>query len=281
MQQLMDLNKEANDCEVPETTALPTATSRDPIAQESSATVALENEHKQQSHGTSGQGSLPMAAGPPAQQTHSTNDDEDGNDEDRMIIRANRRAISIVTEGGKRWLSRAAKVLMQSPLAEINEAAMQRLRQLHPTATQGMQRIPSGKGAELTAIDPQMLLQLIKRRVNNGSAPGPSGWTGSHLQLVAQCDSAAAKEGLCLLIRDVCNGVFGGHTHQRLLASVLTPISKPGGGVRPIAMGEVMVKLAAHYLMTLIEEKLPSLFPRIQYGVKRAGGSESAAQLIR
>jgi len=75
-----------------------------------------------------------------------------------------------------------------------------------------------------------------------------------HLQLVAQCDSAEAKEGLCLLIRDICNGVFGGHTQQRLLASVLTPISKPGGGVRPIAMGEVMVKLAAHYLMSLIED---------------------------
>jgi len=183
-------------------------------------------------------------------------------------------------EGGKRCLSRAAKVLIQTPLAEVNESSMQRLKELHPAATKGMQSIPLGKGIELTAIDPQALVQLIKHRVNNGSAPGPSGWTGSHLQLIAQCESASAREGLCLLIRDICNGVFGGHTQQRLLASILTPISKPGGGVRPIAMGEVMVKLAAHYLMTIIESKLPSLFPRIQYGVKRAGGSESAAQLM-
>ena len=46
-------------------------------------------------------------------------------------------------------------------------------------------------------------------------------------------------------------------------------------------MGEVLVKLAAHYSMSLIEEHLLKLFPRIQYGVKRPGGSESAAQLVR
>ena len=33
--------------------------------------------------------------------------------------------------------------------------------------------------------------------------------------------------------------------------------------------------------MWLIEDQLQSLSPRIQFGVKRAGGSESAAQLTR
>lgn len=51
--------------------------------------------------------------------------------------------------------------------------------------------------------------------------------------------------------------------------------------MRPVAVGAVLVKLAAHYSMSLIEDKLLTLFPLIQYGVKRAGGSESAAQLVR
>src|SRR5690606_16095704 len=71
---------------------------------------------------------------------------------------------------------------------------------------------------------------------------------------------------------------------QRLLASFLLPLTKPGRAaddVRPIAIGEVFVKLAAHYTMTLIQDKLPSLFPRIQFGVSRPGGSEAAAQLTR
>lgn len=46
-------------------------------------------------------------------------------------------------------------------------------------------------------------------------------------------------------------------------------------------MGEVLYKLAAHYNMSLVEESLPSLFPRIQFGVKRSGRAECAAQLTR
>jgi hypothetical protein len=46
-------------------------------------------------------------------------------------------------------------------------------------------------------------------------------------------------------------------------------------------MGETFVKLAAHYTMSLLEPHLAALFPRIQFGVKRPGGSETAAQLTR
>jgi hypothetical protein len=84
-------------------------------------------------------------------------------------------------------------------------------------------------------------------------------------------------------VKDICNGAFTGDAKRRLLASALVPLSKGAqtAAVRPIAMGEVLVKLAAHYSMTLIEEQLSKLFAHIQYGVKRSGGSESAAQLVR
>ena len=121
--------------------------------------------------------------------------------------------------------------------------------------------MPHNKGLELIAVEPATLFTLLKRRVNNGSAPGPSGWTGSHVQLIAESGSDEAKSGLCLLTKDICNGVFGGATQQRLLASAM-PIGKPvridpaadppsldapppRPGIRPIAMGEVFVKLAA------------------------------------
>jgi len=97
-----------------------------------------------------------------------------------------------------------------------------------------------------------IVAKLLKSKVNNGAAPGPSGWTGSHLQLIAESENAKAIEGLTLLVKDLCNGVFTGAMQQRLLASLLIPISKgEGRGVRPIAMGETFVKLAAHYTMSL------------------------------
>ena len=53
------------------------------------------------------------------------------------------------------------------------------------------------------------------------------------------------------------------------------------GGVRPVAVGDVFVKCAAHCAMVLIEDNMRHFFPSIQFGVRRAGGSETAAQLIR
>jgi hypothetical protein len=45
-------------------------------------------------------------------------------------------------------------------------------------------------------------------------------------------------------------------------------------------MGEVWYRTAALYAMSEVEEQLPALFPRIQFGVSVAGGSERAAHLI-
>ena len=50
----------------------------------------------------------------------------------------------------------------------------------------------------------------------------PSGWSGSHLQLIGNCGDTDVINGLCLLIRDICNGIFGGVTQQRLLSAVNT-----------------------------------------------------------
>ena len=228
--------------------------------------------------------SLPLTAveeeEPPSES--AVDDEDDEADEDPLAANI-KRAVAIVRGGGARCLTRACSALAQSAPAPIDEATLSRLRELHPAATESMPPVPTNKAIDIVAVDSATLLTLIKRRVNNGSAPGLSGWTGSHLQLIADSGREAAVSGLCLLVKDIANGVFGGATKQRLLASVLVPIAKSSkaGDIRPIAMGEVFVKLASHYLMSLIEDQLPSLFPRIQFGVKRPGGSESAAQLTR
>ena len=196
-----------------------------------------------------------------------------------------KRAVATVREGGPRCLSRAANQLMQQPPAPITAETVLQLRSLHPAATESMPPLPKERAPEMVAIDAGLLHKILKSRVDNGSAPGPSGWTGSHLRLIAECDNKAARDGLAALVQDLCNGRFEGALKSRLLSCTLMPIWKAGGasakGIRPIAIGEVFVKLAAHYSMAMIEDQLPSLFPRIQYGVKRPGGSETAAQLTR
>ena len=212
-------------------------------------------------------------AGEPSSATAHTDEDT------RCILRA----VAIVQEGGARAMSRASHALLQLPPVAVSADTVQQLQRLHPQPVGAMRDLPSHLAAPLVAVDSASLLRVLKRRVDNGSAPGPSGWTGSHLMVLANSGQPEVQAGLCALVKDICNGVFTGDTKRRLLASVLIPLSKGAqtSAVRPIAVGEVLVKLAAHYSMTLIEEKLLKLFPRIQYGVKRPGGSESAAQLIR
>ncbi len=199
-----------------------------------------------------------------------------------LLTRLVRRAISIIREGGPRAWSRAAKVLSQTGSASINEETIKQLRDLHPQSKEKLSSIPMNHAPDIISVDPMDLILLIKK-IDNGSAPGPSGFCASFLRLIAECGEEEPVLGLCALIKDICNGVFTGEIKKRLLSHVLIPIPKiPGqSAVRPIAMGEVFVKLAALYRISLIEQDLPSFFSSIQYGVKKPGGSEAAAQITK
>ena len=91
-------------------------------------------------------------------------------------------------EGGKRAMSRAVKALLQSSITTVDDGVIEALTDLHPPSNGAMTPMPRNKGLGIMAVDSGTLLKLIKQRVNNGSSPGPSGWTGSHLQLIAECD---------------------------------------------------------------------------------------------
>lgn len=211
----------------------------------------------------------------------NTSDEHDQVDDSDPLLPRIRRAVGIMREGAPHCIKRAAKALFTDDPVVIDDDTIDQLQQLHPTGSGQLEPPPPTITTDLVAVDHAILFQLLKRRVDNGSAPGPSGWTGSHLTTLVDSDHTQASEGLAMLIKDICNGVFTGTTQQRLLSSILIPIRKPNKKVRPIAMGEVFVKLAAHYVINMIKDEIPSLFPRIQFGTGKAGGSESAAQLTR
>ena len=58
-----------------------------------------------------------------------------------------------------------------------------------------------------------------------------------------------------------------------------TPVNKPGGGIRPIAVSEVFYRLACIYALELVRDVLPDVFEPIQLGVGSVGGSERAVHL--
>jgi hypothetical protein len=77
---------------------------------------------------------------------------------------------------------------------------------------------------------------------------------------------------LTFLLEDIGTGSPAGPLRDLLLTSLLVPGRKKDDGVRPIAMGEVFVKLSELYLLSLITPAtLQSIFGGIQFGYSKGG----------
>jgi hypothetical protein len=88
-------------------------------------------------------------------------------------------------------------------------------------------------------------------------------------------------EGIGTLVKDMLNGALDNDSHSVLTSSLLIPLPKDGGGVRPIAIGEAFYRLSAMYATGLISHELPDVFEPIQLGVGARGGVSRALHIIQ
>ena len=86
-------------------------------------------------------------------------------------------------------------------------------------------------------------MRRIIRSSDNGSAAGPSGWTGSLLAALVEPD--ICRLSIIALLKDILNGSIPDAARPYLLASRLVAITKPNSdSLRPIAVGELFYRLA-------------------------------------
>ena len=78
---------------------------------------------------------------------------------------------------------------------------------------------------------------------------------------------------MCIRDSDIINGLLPDGARDFLMASVLIPVAKPDGGVRPIAIPECLYKLASLYTLQQVRDALPAIFEPIQFGVGVPGGA--------
>ena len=182
--------------------------------------------------------------------------------------RAIKKAFSLALDG---CVSKASNVLDQEfkPKCLSDEEIVAKLRDLHP-------EIPTtfclpADAPEVACISPYELREA-GRRMAKGAAPGPTGTTDSILRLLL--DDEICCLSLCHMLRDLINGALSKQTMTRLTRSRLVAIPKANGGVRPIAVGEVILKLAEIVLLQRHEKKLLHIFSPWQYGVIAKAGCE-------
>lgn len=198
-------------------------------------------------------------------------------------------------------LSRAA-LRVQSPFnsAPPSEQTLQQLRELHPlpgpsSGNHAWPCLPSPvnldrlwpPGSEETHL---ALVSASIRRLPRRSAPGPSGWTFDHFKAVNTHSSHFAPLLLSLipLAQQGCLPWRG-----LLTSSTLIALSKPQGGIRPIAIGDAWLRLITRILMRLdpclaaghnpsiANESVLNYVSEYQYGVNTPCGVEMVVHQLR
>ena len=183
------------------------------------------------------------------------------------------RVVGLMNRG---LIGKAMRTLSQGPIAPATQQTLSDLRLLHPRRSGDIRRSGERRDIDiLLTVDPQAIAAIV-RRMCTGAAPGPSGWTAELLLPLVTDDECLS--GLSEIIKDMCNGRLRGEARERLCAAKLIGLRKqqPNGGTRPIAMGEVLYKIAGQYQLSLIPNGPGSMFPKIQFGVGIKAGIDKA-----
>lgn len=160
-------------------------------------------------------------------------------------------------------------------VAPLTDDVLRALAAKHPAGS------PNPCGQPIPANNPHAEMpddEVIKRAVRSfpsDTAPGPSGWTPKLLSLASS--SPSFLEFLTTLTAQVAAGLAPGR--NMLCAARLTPLLKPDGGIRPIAVGELFYRLAMKAIFRSNNQK--SFLSPHQFGVGTKGGTEPAIQAIR
>ena len=113
----------------------------------------------------------------------------------------------------------------------------------------------------------------------SASAPGPSGLRFAHLQTFKVHPRALA------LLGGLCDRIADGDVPEGAIdllgLTKLTPLKKDGPGIRPVAAGECLRKLAARALVREHRTLLLDAVRRQQYGAGRPGGAETLLHTVQ
>ena len=185
-----------------------------------------------------------------------------------------RRAVSL---SSRNHLSRAVRSLYQSSLAETDPDTLRKLRDLHPSGPSDLPRLPDSSPV-CPVLPDDHFTDLWKKKIATGGSAGVSGFSGEHgLPLL---DDPDCLSGLARLIQLIRNGELGPQSRSFLLSCVLVGVPKKNNGVRPIAIGETLYKMASSHAISSVASETGDLLGSDQFALS-SGGSESAVLVLK
>ena len=117
------------------------------------------------------------------------------------------------------------------------------------------------------------------RLLRTGAEPGPSGWRNAVVQTLAL--SARHCPVMARWVVIWAHGSVPEAGAQLWTGAALVALLKPSGGVRPIALGEAMLKFAEVCILDMASARIRRLLEPHQVGRRTPGGAEAAIEALR
>ena len=187
-------------------------------------------------------------------------------------------AISLGREGFDR---KACAALQSGGLCPPTPAMAQALEALHPQVPAAGAPRPMHELPLAGEVSPDLVARCL-RGFPAETAPGPSGLRVQHLKdacLPGNSDGFLSQ--LTSVVGLLAQGRAPSSVAPVLAGAGLVALPKPGGGARPIAIGEILRRLTGKCLLQLVRDDARAFFWPAQVGVAVPGGAEVAIHTVR
>ena len=186
-------------------------------------------------------------------------------------------AINLAREG---FDKKACTALLSQGLCHNSPATVAALQALHPTAA-----APTVPPLDDLPVAPLLDLENVTQAIRSlpaDTAPGPTGLRVQHLRdALHNGGGAGLLDQLTTVVNLLAQGRACAAVAPLLAGAGLVALSKPGGGVRPIAVGEVLRRITAKCLMHEVRAEARNYLWPAQAGVAVKGGAEAAVHTLR
>lgn len=188
-----------------------------------------------------------------------------------------RRAEALAREGFDR---KACAALLSKGVCEDTAQVVETLRQLHPQAPHPvcppLAELPLA--ADITASSVERVLRTFPR----DSAAGPSGTRVQHfVEALTPGHCTPVLEQLTAVVQLLARGGAPPDVAPYLAGASLMALPKESGGIRPIAVGEVLRRITGKCLCAAVREEAHAFFPPAQLGVACPSGVDAAVHAAR
>eukprot|EP00435_Cladocopium_sp_Y103_P013268 s4238_g3.t1 len=180
----------------------------------------------------------------------------------------------------RRGLTRRRVLPFSEHLCPFNTETARSLEALHPKSA-----LPAVTPLQDLPLAPEVVPELVARCLRSfpaETAPAPTGLRVQHLRdaCVAGGTDVFLTQ-LAAVVSLVSQSMAPATIAPVLAGAGLAALPKPCGGVRPIAVGELLRRLVGKCLMTLVRDEARQYFWPSQVGVGVKGGAEKAGHTVR